>query len=286
MKRMMLFAGVLIVCALSTISAHATVLRAFVSSTGNDTNAATNCAQTAPCRTFAGALPVVTPGGELIALDTSGYGPLTGASTIGKAITIAAVPGARAFVIVASGAVGFTVGAGSNDLIILRNINFNGTNASTTIGVLLNTGKLVIDNCDFTQMTTAGLRVLSGITFVRNSSFTGNSGRGIYASTTGRVEAEQIVVSHNGTGITVDGNCNSTYVHVDSGSIVGNTLGFEMLNAVCSPNAGVLPQNIFLRNDGGQRVNVAGNTTNTGPSPGAGNSANVGTYQTALGTTY
>lgn len=39
----------------AAISAQAATLRAFVSSTGNDANAATNCAQTAPCRTFAGA---------------------------------------------------------------------------------------------------------------------------------------------------------------------------------------------------------------------------------------
>ena len=45
----------------SATATQAATLRAFVSSTGNDANAATNCAQTAPCRTFAAAYPTVTP---------------------------------------------------------------------------------------------------------------------------------------------------------------------------------------------------------------------------------
>lgn len=43
---------------------QATTLRAFVSSTGSDGNAATNCAQAAPCKTFAAAFPTVTAGGD------------------------------------------------------------------------------------------------------------------------------------------------------------------------------------------------------------------------------
>ena len=74
-------------------ASQATVLRAFVSSTGNDTNIGVNCVQATPCKTFAVAIGAVTAGGELIALDTSGYGPVT----INKAITIATIPGVMAF---------------------------------------------------------------------------------------------------------------------------------------------------------------------------------------------
>ena len=131
-------------------AAQAATLRAFVSTTGNDANAATNCAQTAPCRTFAGAFPTVTAGGELIVLDTSGYGPLT----INKAITIAAVPGATAFVVAATGTAGFTVSAGASDLVVLRNINFNGSNAANTTGINHTSGKLDVYDCKFSQLTT------------------------------------------------------------------------------------------------------------------------------------
>jgi hypothetical protein len=66
--------------------------------------------------TFAGAFPTVTAGGELIALDTAGYGPLTGGNTINKSITIAAIPGQTAFVVAAVGTAGFTVAAGAGDM--------------------------------------------------------------------------------------------------------------------------------------------------------------------------
>ena len=134
----------------SATATQAATLRAFVSSTGNDANAATNCAQTAPCRTFAGAFPTVTPGGELIALDTAGYGPLT---NINKAITIATVPGATAFVVVASGTNGFTVNAAASDMVRIRNINFNGSGAANTTGVRHNSGRLVVRDSTFQQLT-------------------------------------------------------------------------------------------------------------------------------------
>jgi len=266
----------------SAAATQATVLRAFVSSTGNDANAATNCAQTAPCKTFAGAFPTVTPGGELIALDTAGYGPLT---NINKAITVAAIPGATAFVIVATGTDGFTINGAASDLITVRNVSFNGTGAASTNGIRHNTGKLVIESCLFTQLT-AGLRVVGGTVTVKESNFVGNPGRGIHASGTGKVDAIGILIASNGTGVTADGNCANTFVRIDSGSVNNNTLGFEMLNAVCAPNTGSLPQNIFTRIDGGQRVNMIGNTTAVGPSPGMGLAAAVGSYTSINATSY
>jgi hypothetical protein len=55
-------------------AANATAVRTFVSGTGSDANAASNCPATNPCRTFQGAYNVTSPGGEIIALDSSGYG--------------------------------------------------------------------------------------------------------------------------------------------------------------------------------------------------------------------
>jgi len=264
----------------SAIAAQATVLRAFVSSTGNDANAATNCAQSAPCRTFAGALPTVTAGGELIALDSAGYGPLTGGNTVNKAITIAAVPGATGFVVAATGTSGFTITGAASDLITLRNLSFNGTGAGTTIGVTHNSGKLVVDSCEFTQNTTAGLRGLGGTITVRHCTFNGNAGRGVYVSGTAKADLVDILIVNNGTGITADGNCANTFVRLDTGMVVNNTLGFEMLNAVCAPNGGSLPQNISVHNDGGIRVTIIGNTNTVGPSPGVGLQAVLNTYST------
>jgi len=267
----------------SAAAAHATTLRAFVSSTGNDANAATNCAQTAPCRTFAGAFPTVTPGGELIALDSAGYGPLT---NINKAITIAAVPGATAFVIVATGTSGFTINGAAGDSIVLRNISFNGTSAANTTGITHNTGMLVLDKCEFTQTTVAGLRGFAGTIIARHTSFSGNGGRGVHVSGSAKANLVDVLIANNGTGVTANGNCIATSVRIDSGSVLNNTLGFEMLNGGCAISQGSLSPNIFLRGDGGLRVNVFGNLIVVGPSPGPGSVAAVGTYSSITSTTY
>lgn len=104
---------------------------------GNDANAATNCAQTAPCRTFAGPFPTVTAGGKLIALDFAGYGPLT----INKPITVAS-----------SMSNGFRRCGDRHSrlyrqcrrrrLVAQRNIDFNRSNAANTTGINHTSGKL------------------------------------------------------------------------------------------------------------------------------------------------
>ena len=82
---------VAIVIGLAALPAEA-VQRAFVASFGSDANAATSCGFAAPCRSFAAAVPVVDSGGEVLALDSIGYGMVT----IDKSITLTAAPGAYA----------------------------------------------------------------------------------------------------------------------------------------------------------------------------------------------
>src|SRR2546430_13238022 len=57
--------------------------RTFVSGLGSDANP---CTRTAPCRTFQMAHDTVDPNGEVLALDSAGYGTLT----ITKNVTISA----------------------------------------------------------------------------------------------------------------------------------------------------------------------------------------------------
>ena len=55
--------------------------RTFVASTGNDAN---NCSRANPCRNFQRAHDVVAAGGEVIALDSAGFGTVN----INKSVTI------------------------------------------------------------------------------------------------------------------------------------------------------------------------------------------------------
>src|SRR5215467_12306286 len=81
---------------LSVSSASAQVQRTFVSGGGADSNP---CSRTAPCRTFTQALMGTNAGGEVVVLDSAGYGPFT----ITQAVSIIAPPGVYAGVSVFSG---------------------------------------------------------------------------------------------------------------------------------------------------------------------------------------
>jgi nitrous oxidase accessory protein NosD len=211
-------AGFLMFVAAAT-STQAATLRAFVSSTGNDANAATNCAQAAPCRTFAAAFPTVSAGGELIALDTAGYGPI---ANINKAITIAAVPGATAFIVVATGTSGFSINAAAGDVIKLRNLNFNGSGAASTTGIAHNSGRATIENCDFQQLS-VGISVVNAKAALRECNLTGNT----------------TAISVTGTGTNLSAPA-TALLTIYGGSVTFNTIAFSMTD----PGAGLF--NIYV----------------------------------------
>jgi len=89
--------------------------RTFVSAkTGSDS---ANCSRTSPCRTFNRAISLTSPGGEVVALDSGGYG----AVTISQAVTLEAPDGVYAGMTVSAGD-GITVAAGASDVIVLRGL--------------------------------------------------------------------------------------------------------------------------------------------------------------------
>src|SRR2546429_7788553 len=98
--------------------AQAQATRTWVSGVGDDVNP---CSRTAPCKTFAGAISKTATGGEIDALDPGGFG----AVTITKSLTIDGGGGQVASVLVA-GTNGIVVAAGGADIVILRNLRFDG----------------------------------------------------------------------------------------------------------------------------------------------------------------
>ena len=89
---------VLFASAIMNAGAATTAQRTFVSTGGNDAN---SCSLAAPCRGFAAAVTAVAHGGEVIVLDSGGYGPVV----INKPVEITAPPGVYAGVSVLSVAV-------------------------------------------------------------------------------------------------------------------------------------------------------------------------------------
>lgn len=98
--------------------AYAQLNRTAVSVIGNDAN---NCAVATPCRTFARAVSQTNSGGEVVALDSAGFG----AFTADRAITVQAAPGVYAGITGSSGNL-VQITAGPSDKIVLRGLTING----------------------------------------------------------------------------------------------------------------------------------------------------------------
>jgi hypothetical protein len=153
MKRFFLLAsfGIAVALCAMTSAAQAQATRTWVSGVGDDVNP---CSRTAPCKTFAGAISKTAAGGEIDALDPGGFGTLT----ITKAITIDGGGGQVASVL-ASGTVGFTINAGTNDVVTLRNLRING--AGPTLGTkgvnIVNAGTVRVQNCVIENFSNVGI---------------------------------------------------------------------------------------------------------------------------------
>jgi hypothetical protein len=138
---------VLAIAAASMVPPADAVQRAFVASYGSDANAATGCGFAGPCRSFAAAVPVVDSGGEVLALDSIGYGIVT----IDKSITLTAAPGIYAGIAVPAGGVGVTIATpGVN--VTLRGLTINGPGGNA--GVYMTHGsRLSVENCVISSLT-------------------------------------------------------------------------------------------------------------------------------------
>ena len=102
--------------------------RSFVASYGSDANP---CSAVAPCRTLATAYATTSAGGEIIALDSGGYGPVT----LSKSIAMVAAPGAHAAITTATDAI--RVDAPSISVVI-RNWNVELTGFGNAVHVTAN----------------------------------------------------------------------------------------------------------------------------------------------------
>lgn len=114
--------------------------RTFVSAKKGSDSA--NCSRTSPCRTFGRAIAVTTPGGEVIVLDSGGYG----AVTISQAVSLEAPEGVYAGITVASGD-GITVAAGTSDVVVLRGLTLVGAGTSGNGITVASAGTVHIEHC-------------------------------------------------------------------------------------------------------------------------------------------
>ncbi|MBI3150288.1 MAG: right-handed parallel beta-helix repeat-containing protein [Betaproteobacteria bacterium] len=182
------------------------VQRTFVSTSGSDSNTASNCAKASPCRGFTAALTVTDSGGEIIVLDSGGYGPVT----IDKSVSIIAPRGVYAGISVFSGN-GVTI-ATAGVHVVLRGLTINRLGGDN--GISMSAGaSLSVDNCvvsNFAGTWMAGLLVETPATVsITRSLFEGNyHGAWIRGGATARMtdswflrnQAHGVYVHSNATG--------------------------------------------------------------------------------------
>jgi len=150
---------------------HAASQRTFVSTSGLN-NA--NCFINTPCRDFAAALAATSPAGEIIVLDSGGYGSVA----IGQSVSIIAPSGVYAGISVLAGD-GVTVAAGAAGKVTLRGLTINGQGGNRGI-VVTSAAEVHIEQCIVTNMIADGIRIDGGTRIeVRSGLVRSNGGNGL-----------------------------------------------------------------------------------------------------------
>ena len=204
-----------------TLSAYATNNRSAVSVNGSDLN---SCAINSPCRSFSAALAATADGGEVIALDSAGYGPFT----VNQSVTVSGAPGVHAAITVSSGD-GIVVAAGDvtlRNLVIIGNptadngIRNIGAQTLHVINVLI--GGFVIANGEG-----RGIISSSGSLYLDNVRLHKNAfGINLFG---GSLRVTDSTIDDNVEGIEIDGN---VHAHIVNTAVSGNGNGVAVSSAV------------------------------------------------------
>ena len=268
--------AVLAVSICASSAALATAQRTFVSATGVDANP---CSISAPCRSFAAAIVQTTDGGDVVVLDSAGYGPVS----IAINVAITAPPGVFAGVTVFSGT-GVDVGT-SGLKVVVRGLTITGIGGN--VGVHVGAASdVTIERCDIASMLDYGIRAdapgavvhladtsvrrsatgisLNGAvvaTLVRTSVHS-NAGDGIDIFAGARVEIRDSDVVQNGNGISVQsatgGLTSATLDGVEVSQNGGDGLWLYSTNGVRA--TATLSRCTFADNGGrGARIESSGN---------------------------
>jgi len=207
--------------------AMATAQRTFVASTGSDANP---CSLAAPCRAFGAAIAQTSTNGEVIVLDSAGYGP----ATITQPVSIIAPPGIYAGISVTAGGAGMTVNAGAGK-VTLRGLTINNITGGTSGIAFQSATSLYVDNCIVTNFPTAGLAATaatSSTVHIANSIFRDNGTGASFTTSAGQltVTIENTLFGRNTTGLSFS---DSTVGTVHFSTVSGGNNG-----VVVAPTAG------------------------------------------------
>jgi hypothetical protein len=214
---------------LASASLHAAP-RTFVASNGLDTNP---CSRTSPCRSFTAALAVTDVDGEIVVIDSAGYGPVS----ISQSVFITTPLGVYAG-ITASGVDGIDVTIGASDRVVLKGLTLNGVSGAPA-GISFSTaGNLRLEDLSISgfgsQIVTSGGGSLAVHHCMVRGSRAGASSTGLFVSGSfiqnvlvenSRIEDANVCVfaSSNSNVTVVDsyvGNCTTFALKAQAGGIL------------------------------------------------------------------
>lgn len=275
--------------------------RSAVSLNGSDLNP---CTTAAPCRSFTAAMAQTNAGGEIIALDSAGYGPFT----INMSVTVSGAPGIHAAITVSSGnAIG--VSAGSSDRVTLRNLVLLGTGGGSLGIDIGNAGivnvvdvaisafnadgifafgnvELIADHCQITDNIAAtGIELFASKAAIKNSQLSGNAyGLKAEESAAATISHCLIAMNNNG-GVAVTGFAGGTAstVLIDGCEIVANALGVSADNTGGAGTALLrLSDNVIFGNGTGVQGGAGGTIDSYGNNKINGNTPDLGSGTTLV----
>lgn len=224
-----MFRNCIIAFLLATVSTLATtqaraVQRTHVSAAiGVDTNTATGCTPIAPCRTFQAAMTATDSNGEVVVLDSGGYG----AVTVTQSVALIAPKGVYAGISVFEGFNGVTIATpGIN--VVLRGVSINGQGGDH--GVFMIAGnKLTVENCVISNLGQTGIFVRdSAVVRVLDTIIRDNGRNGVELQDVERGTITRATISGNSSvGIAINGERTGglTTADVADSTLSGNSEG-------------------------------------------------------------
>jgi hypothetical protein len=193
--------------------------RTFVSGTGLDANP---CSLPLPCRTFTAAMAQTAVGGEIVVLDSAGYGGVD----INQSISITVPPGVYGGVTV-TGPWGISI-SGATTRVALRGLTFN--SLSGYMGVVMSQGlSLSVEDCTFNGFSGTALQLVApgSTVLVRNTTVRDGSGSGISLGTGVDAVIDSVRVLDTGSGSGI-GLYDGAIAVIRNSVLRGNAIGIDV----------------------------------------------------------
>jgi len=233
---------------LPAVPAHAAARdRVFVASYGNDSNP---CTFLSPCKTFQMAVDVVAVGGEVTAIDSAGFGPIS----ITQPVTITSPDGVEAGIVPNPDSPAISINTSGD--VFLRGLTIDGGDSGTDGVSLTNAGTLGIVHCVIRHFTHDGIYLQPtnklGLS-VLNTIASNNGNDGIDLSPSGSDGYIYGVIDHStATSNGVDGmnvwGASSTYAATAPMTIVNSVSANNLNNGITvNTTAGHLPVSVMVR---------------------------------------